>query len=298
LLIGEDSKGNTSNYEISVSYEVNSNTAAGLVAVEEWSADLTELRDPAVSYVPFASLGTTGYILENRAGEVNQAGYERDFDRFNYWTAYSTYDIEINFEETSLAWKYTYDETNGEIVPFRAYAINKETNEKIPLYTSYLDVDGDGSFGLVAADNSDEGYTLVGPVYGKRAWDPIYFHWPFDVNNSYDPDSHGTYISQNNIFDSGGCGWGLWSLSENDYNPEVDCVDPATNISITYGVFVTALVFTDYLNNGTLPTEDGIASGVHNASNFSGASAILLKTGFHDNTKGPLGHTIKRGKLK
>jgi len=298
MLFGEDSKGNVSNYEISVSYQVSSNDSAGLVAVEEWNQDLTELRDPAVSYVPWASLGSTGYILENRAGEVNQfGGFNRDFDRFDYWTPYSIYDIEINFGETSLAWAYTAGSTTGEIVPFRAYAINKETNEKIPLYSSYLDWNGDGSFGLTALDGDGEP-TLSGLVYGARAWDPIYLHWPFDVNNSYDPNNNATYISQDNIFDSGGCGWGLWNLSENDYNPEVDCVDPATNISIVYGVFVTSLVFTDYLNNGTLPTENGIATGVYNAGSFSGASAILLKTGFHDDTKGPLGHTIKRGKLK
>jgi len=298
MLIGEDSKGNVSTYEISVSYQVGSNDSAGLVAVEEWSADLTELRDPAVSYVPWASLGTTGYILENRAGEVNQfEGFARDFDRFNYWTPYSIYDIEINFGETSLAWDYAAGSTTGEIVPFRGYAINKETNEKIPLYSAYLDIDGDGSFGLTALDGDGEPI-LSGPAYEAHAWDPIYFHWPFDVNNSYDPNNNGTYINQNNIFDSGGCGYGLWGLSENDYNPEVDCIDPETNISIAYGVFVTALVFTDYLGYSVLPDEAGIATGAYNAGNFTGASAILLKTGFHDDTKGPLGHIIRRGKLK
>ena len=42
-----------------------------LLSVEEWTApwkEANELRDNAVSYVPFASLGRTGYILENRAG--------------------------------------------------------------------------------------------------------------------------------------------------------------------------------------------------------------------------------------
>ena len=73
-----------------------------LLSVEEWTApwkDANELRDGAVSYVPFASLGRTGYILENRAGVAYSPPFNRDFDRFNYW---ESDDVELDFSTCLL----------------------------------------------------------------------------------------------------------------------------------------------------------------------------------------------------
>ena len=68
-----------------------------LISVSEWDHGWKEngvLRDPAVSYVPWASLGRTGYIIENRAGVPYSPPYNRDFDRFNYW---ESDDVELDF---------------------------------------------------------------------------------------------------------------------------------------------------------------------------------------------------------
>ena len=92
-----------------------------LLSVEEWTSpwkEANEQRDPAVSYVPFASLGRTGYILENRAGEAYcRCIYSvRDFDRFNYW---ESDDVEIDFGTPSLGYDYIYEWVNS-YVPFSA----------------------------------------------------------------------------------------------------------------------------------------------------------------------------------
>jgi len=71
-----------------------------LLSVSEWDHGWKENnveRDPAVSYVPWASLGRTGYIIENRAGEHYAAPFTRDFDRFNYW---ESDDVELDFLNT------------------------------------------------------------------------------------------------------------------------------------------------------------------------------------------------------
>ena len=72
-----------------------------LVAVEEYASGWLEngtLRDTSVSYLP-PSLGRTGYIIENRAGEAYMQPYNRDFDRFNYW---ESDDVELDFGQVSL----------------------------------------------------------------------------------------------------------------------------------------------------------------------------------------------------
>ena len=74
-----------------------------LIAVEEYASGYAEnrvLRDNSVSYLP-PSLGRTGYLIENRAGSVNNPPYANDFDRFSYW---ETDDVELDFGQTSLAW--------------------------------------------------------------------------------------------------------------------------------------------------------------------------------------------------
>ncbi|MFL2490006.1 MAG: hypothetical protein ACJ0RA_00005, partial [Candidatus Neomarinimicrobiota bacterium] len=111
-----------------------------LISVSEWDHGWKEnevLRDPAVSYVPWASLGRTGYIIENRAGVPYSAPYARDFDRFNYW---ESDDIELDFNTQALAWDYLYENVSG-YVEFSAFRHNFATGQKEPLFAGYWDRD-------------------------------------------------------------------------------------------------------------------------------------------------------------
>ena len=144
-----------------------------------------------------ASLGTTGYIVDNRAGGVNLIGaYERDFDRFDYW---GMDDLEINFNESSLTWDYIseachYDSVAGEFTtaPFSMYRHNFTTGEKIRLFAGYWDGNENGTWDL-------DGDNWVG-VYGEPCYEPIYAWQGYDVDGndiSYDPANDETYKADN-----------------------------------------------------------------------------------------------------
>ena len=268
-----------------IQVQVNGPQLNTVTDINEWTAgwkENAELRDPAVGYVPWASLGTTGYILENRAGELDGVNTVRDFDRFNYWEAD---DFEIDFSTESLAWNYASNYVMG-TVPFSLYRHNFATGEKEPVYAAYLDWDGNGEF------NGETGG--LGPVYQSPAWDPIYGYAAFDTDGDgardyYDPSKTAQYIADDNAFVSGGCGWGAWSPAANPdhYADEWGC--PKLYTSITGGYIdtpmMTATLFTDYLATGYLPTDEGIASGAYNAGNWTGASSVVLITAKPNSSK-------------
>ena len=294
FLNGTDSKGNVGNEGfLSINFVGG---AQGLVRVIELDHDwydrnsdtndlenATGLRDNSVSYVPFASFGRTGYIIEHRAGDidgdglgdVNNPPYSRDFDRFNYWTETSVYDIELNFGESSLAWDYL-DENVNSTVPFRAYAINNFTKERIPLYAGYWDQNDNNTFDVDNVENN-------GPVYGgdKNAWEVIYLFWPQDESNSYDPTNDSSYIAADNLTTSGGCGWA------NNV-----CVESHGQTRISYP-FMTATIFVEYLSNALLPTQEGHASY---GSGYPSASAIIFDTVF--DTQGSSKHVIQNNLIE
>ena len=292
-LIGVDSKGNQGNVStITLNYIGG---PAGLTSVMEFDhdwynslndpMDMTDeagLRDEKVSYVPTASLGSTGYIIENRAGSVNTQYPDRDFDRFDYWTQSSYYDIEINFNETSLAWDYANQQV-ASTVPFAAYAIDNQTSQRIRLYVSFIDSNENNTWDLGADSNSDGEADWTGPIYGADAWEPLYFYWPADVNNTYDPSNDGAYINQDDLQSSGACYYGN-TLSDDG----TSCIEPNGSQSIAYP-FVTSILFTDYLENGVLPDQAGIDSGAYNAGNYSTPSAIIF-----DTTMGSSNKSIQR----
>jgi len=279
--------------------EVNGPQLSTITDINEWDAGWKEkatLRDPAVSsFVPWASLGTTGYILDNRAGEINVGGNARDFDRFDYWEAD---DVELDFSETSVAWTYSGSTVNGTL-PFALYRHNFSTGEKERIAPAWWDHDSSGAFELSALidcvdadgnvildDNGDPEQcpTLAGPVYGARSWDPLYGYMAFDldadgVNEYYDTAKEAQYIADNNAFASGFCGWGSWN---NGGCP--GATTSITNTQTTY-IFMTATMFTDYLGTGVLPDADGIASGAYNAGNFTGASSVVFQTAKPNSSK-------------
>ena len=210
-----------------------------LLSVSEWDHGWKEnqvLRDPAVSYVPWASLGRTGYIIENRAGLHYSAPYNRDFDRFNYW---ESDDVELDFSTPSVGWDYLQEWTNG-MAPFSAYRHNFATGNKEQIYAGWWETDGD--YELSIHDGR-----WAGPIYGATGWEPIYCFVGM-VALPYDPAKEAQYLAEDDLTTSGGCGWASGG-----------CDNVTTSgAAITYP-YMTATMFTDYLGSGVLPTEAGFA---------------------------------------
>jgi len=235
-----------------------------LMSVSEWDHGWKEnqvLRDPAVSYVPWASLGRTGYIIENRAGRAYGAGdYGRDFDRFDYW---ESDDVELDFSTPSIGWEY-YDEYVNGYVPFSAYRHNFANGQKEQLYAGWWDSNFDGVLSNNGAADWD------GPVYGQGngAFEPLYIHAGYDVDgdgavNHYDPALESSYIATDFLYSSGGCGFG-WV-----------CPGAVTTsgADINYP-YMTATLFNDYLGGAPLPDAAGhIAWG----SGWTTGSSIVFE---------------------
>ena len=227
-----------------------------LVAVEEWEHGWKEnavLRDTSVSYLP-PSLGRTGYIIENRAGEAYMQPYNRDFDRFNYW---ESDDVEIDFSVETLGWDYLSEAVNA-YVPFAMYRHNFGTGTKDPLFAGYWESDG-----LAGWSNPGDGVRWSGPVYGAPAWEPIYSFVAWGGNH-YGTLSDADYIAINSLANSGGCGW-----ASSGY-----CDNVTTSGAWIYYPYVTATLFTDYLGSGVVPTAAGHASW---GSGFATASSVVFR---------------------
>jgi len=235
-----------------------------LMSVSEWDHGWKEnqvLRDPAVSYVPWASLGRTGYIIENRAGRAYGAGdYGRDFDRFDYW---ESDDVELDFSTPSLGWEY-YDEWVNGYVPFSAYRHNFANGQKEQLYAGYWDSNFDGALSNNGAADWD------GPIYGQGngAFEPLYIHAGYDVDgdgvvNHYDPALESSYIATDFLYSSGGCGFG-WL-----------CPGAVTTsgADINYP-YMTATLFNDYLGGAPLPDAAGHISW---GSGWTTGSSIVFE---------------------
>ena len=227
-----------------------------LVAVEEWEHGWKEnavLRDTSVSYLP-PSLGRTGYIIENRAGEAYMQPYNRDFDRFNYW---ESDDVEIDFSVETLGWDYLSEAVNA-YVPFAMYRHNFGTGTKDPLFAGYWESDG-----IAGWSNPGDGVRWSGPVYGAPAWEPIYSFVAWGGNH-YGTLSDADYIAINSLANSGGCGW-----ASSGY-----CDNVTTSGALIYYPYVTATLFTDYLGSGVVPTAAGHASW---GSGFATASSVVFR---------------------
>jgi len=226
-----------------------------LVAVEEYASGWLEnddLRDTSVSYLP-PSLGRTGYIIENRAGEAYMQPYNRDFDRFNYW---ESDDVELDFGQTSVGWDYIAETVEG-YVPFAAYRHNFATGQKEQMFAGYWESDG------IAGLSNDGGTSWVGPVYGAPAWEPIY-NFVGNVGMEYDPAKEAQYIVDNDLTTSGGCGWASGSF----------CTATTTSGATIGYPYQTATLFTAYLTGSELPTADGHAAY---GSGFTGGSSVVFR---------------------
>ena len=217
------------------------------------------LRDNSVSWLP-ASLGRTGYIVENKSGEINQYPDTdiEDFDKYNYWSESSLFDIEIDFSTPSVAWNVN-DETVMGYVPFSAYIIDNYTNEKTQLFAGYDESDSIAGF-------SNDG-TQGGSIYGGAAWEPIYLFWHH--GSPYDPAKESVYIAENDLKTSGGCG-------SNDSNcAQLISSDSTFDPIDINNPLLTGMKVCKYFSESTLPTADG-----HNSygSGYVGASSIIFDT--------------------
>ena len=211
-----------------------------LLSVSEWDLGWKEnnvLRDPAVSYVPWASLGRTGYIIENRAGLHYSPPYNRDFDRFNYW---ESDDVELDFSTPSLGYDYLAEWVNG-YAPFSAYRHNFATGNKEQIFAGWWETDGDYELSIHSGQ-------WAGPIYGKDSFEPIYCFVGM-VATPYDPAKEAQYIAEDDLTTSGGCGWGSGGSCDNT---------TTSGAGIGYP-YMTATLFTDYLGSGVLPTAAGFA---------------------------------------
>ncbi|MEA1987393.1 MAG: T9SS type A sorting domain-containing protein [Candidatus Marinimicrobia bacterium] len=174
-----------------------------------------------------ASLGSTGYLLSNRAGSVNNTDYSRDWDRFGYW---GTDDIVIDFGETSLTWDYSsdavhFDSLDGSAYygPFSAYRTTVE-GDTYRLFAGFWDTDGDGTW-------NNNGSHWAGPIFGAPSYEPIYCWQGYDASGNeinYDPANDATYISENSIAVSANA---IWGASPGEFNYP----------------YITAMLFTEYL---------------------------------------------------
>jgi len=233
-----------------------------LLSVEEWTSpwkEANEQRDPAVSYVPFASLGRTGYILENRAGEAYEGVSTgvRDFDRFNYW---ESDDVEIDFGTPSLGYDYIYEWVNS-YVPFSMFRHNFATGNKEQMYAGYWDYDRNLDW-----ETTIGGGYWAGPVYGAPGWEPLYA-FVGKVATPYDPTKEAQYIAEDDLSTSGGCGWASFSSCDNS---------TTSGDQIAYP-YMTSTMFTDYLSQGVLPTAAGLAASTYNDGKWVGASSVVFK---------------------
>ena len=173
-----------------------------IIYVNEYDSDSyisnfsSGLRVEQVSYLGESNSGSTGFFVGNRAGTINAKSYARDFDRFDYWQ--DDYSLEINFDETSLAWDYINEQINS-YVPFAAYIHNNATGLRTRIFAGYWDKDSSNSWNYNPDFNE--------PVYGLQSYEPIYLFVPSDLSNTYDPSKDGVYIAENDLTTSGGCGW-------------------------------------------------------------------------------------------
>ncbi|MBD3224686.1 MAG: hypothetical protein GF313_08145 [Caldithrix sp.] len=209
-----------------------SGPSLGTNKVAEYDQDGNEL-DGSVSILA-PSLGTTGYLLSNRAGAVNQPPFARDWDRFGYW---GMDDLEIDFADSSLTWDYIsetlhYDSTAMEFdyAPYAMYRHIFTTGERVRLFAGFWDTDGNGQW---SPPNGD----WTGPIYGAGSYEPIYAWQGYDADGnviSYDPANEAQYIADNSLLTSANTTWG---------SSTGDIVYP----------YVTAMLMTMYADGATPP---------------------------------------------
>ena len=262
-----------------LTFDVDHTAGGWIVDISEYDHDAyisnftSGLRTSDVSYLDNTTIGSSGFFVGNRAGEVNAKKYTRDFDRFDYWQ--DKYSVELNFNETSLAWDYITESTVG-FVPYAVYIHDNETGDRIRLFAGYWDDNGSGTWDLWTDDNGDSENE---PVYGYNTYEPIVAFVPTDINAPYDPNNHSQYLADNNLFTSGGCGWSNGSCGfVLDYYP-ADGSGVYDNGGVQYP-FVINILITHANTSGVSFSQVPPTAANHSALNtgYTTGSAIFFKT--------------------
>ena len=260
---------NNSNVE-TLNIEVDYSLGGYIVDISEFDHDSytsnfsSGLRTADVSYLGDSNAGTTGFFIGNRAGEMNEKKYVRDFDRFDYWQ--DEYSVELNFNETSLAWDYLDEDIVG-FVPFSIYIIHNETGNRIRLFAGIWDEDESGSWTINTTSSN-----TVEPVYGYNTYEAIYAWVPTDINAPYDPNMISQYSSDNDLITSGGCGWSYGGCNfPDDYLPGDDYI---------HYPFITALFVAhkDVSNVSFSMTTPTASNHTGLNTGYTTGSAIYFKT--------------------
>ncbi len=204
----------------------------GVKAVEELDAN-DEVVDPKVSIIP-PSLGSTGYIVDNRAGVANGAFGDRTFDRFLEW---GTDDVIIDFTKSSLTWDYInedvhIDQSTGQPykAPFAVFRKKFPSGEMVRLFAGFWDTDSNGVW-----DVDDD--TWDSPNFGTPSYEPLYCWQGYDANGneiSYDSTKDAQYVTDNSLTTSANTSFGV-STGEFIYP------------------YITATLFSMYSDGATLP---------------------------------------------
>ena len=209
----------------------------GVNAIYETDAN-DELLDPRVGII-VPSLGTTGYIVDNRAGAANGAYGDRTFDRFLYW---GMDDLIIDFSQTGLAWDYSSEEVQIDastglpyVCPFAIYRVKFSTGEHQRLFAGFWDTNADGVWSYnVDADGVPEWEGAYGPGY-----EPIYAWVGYEddlvTERAYDPANEAAYAAASWLGD-----------------PAVANTTWGADVPIHYP-YVTATIFVMYAADATPP---------------------------------------------
>jgi len=181
-----------------------------------------EVVDASVSIMG-PSLGTTGYLVSNRAGDYNVGDGARDWDRFEL---FGVDDYEFDFGDSSVTWDYSTDLVHANKAPFALYRHVLTTGAKERMFIAIWDTDESDGWSLDPAN-------WVGPIYEAPSYEPVYAY--VSVDGPYDPADEAAYLSAGNITEPpSNTGWG------DDGNP------------VGYPI-ITATLFTMYLEDATLP---------------------------------------------
>ena len=204
--------------------------------------------------------GSTNFLVENRAGIISQQGQVssivRDFDRFNLMT--SNWSVEINFNESSLAWDYMDGEVNG-TVPFSIYFYDNNTGNRYRGWIQFFDENNnrewdlwDGSFGVVSDPSAWPGYEAV---FGYLSM------------NEYNPANDNQYISDNELFNSSGLSFGTCGNIV-PYNGDI-CYPMLTELVISSNQENQSTMLPTAANHSLLGT------------GYNTGSAIFIRTGIN-----------------
>tara|TARA_Y100001970_G_C14180511_1_gene829578 strand:- start:341 stop:1801 length:1461 start_codon:yes stop_codon:yes gene_type:complete len=211
--------------------------------------------------------GSTNFLIENRSGTTSYEGTDgttRDFDRFNFMT--SNWSVEINFNETSVAWDYN-DGTEKGTVPFALYFHDNNTGDRYRGWIEFTDADGSGDWNLYA----NTGWGVVNDLNNWPGYEPVYGYLSM---NEYDPANENQYISDNSLITSAGLGFGSCG-NIIPYNGDI-CYPMLTAFIISSGGPHKDTMLPTAANHSSLGTGYNTGSAIFIRTGVEGTDRIIV----------------------